>query len=49
MFAGINSLICQDGNELKGMISREFEEVQFEKPVKIPDDPVAYQWLRKVQ
>ena len=35
MFAGMNSLICQDGNELKGMIYREFEEVQFEKLVKI--------------
>ena len=49
MFAGMNSLICEDGNELKGMISREFEEVQFEKPVKISEDPVVYQWLRKVQ
>ena len=49
MFAGMNSLICEDGNELKGMISREFEEVKFEKPVKISDDPVAYEWLRKVQ
>ena len=49
MFAGMNSLLCEDGNELKGMISREFEEVQFEKPVKISDDPVVYQWLRKVQ
>ena len=49
MFAGMNSLICQDGNELQGMVSREFEEVKFEKSVKISDDPVVYQWLRKVQ
>ena len=49
MFAGMNSLICKDGNELLGMVSREFEEVQFEKSVKISDDPVVYQWLRKVQ
>ena len=49
MFAGMNSLISEDGNELKGMISREFEEVQFDKSVKISDDPVVYQWLRKVQ
>ena len=49
MFAGMNSLICTDGNELKGMISREFEEVIFEKSVKISEDPVVYQWLRKVQ
>ena len=31
------------------MVSREFEEVPFEKTVKISDDPVVYQWLRKVQ
>ena len=49
MFAGMNSLICTDGDELKGMISREFEEVLFEKSVKISEDPVVYQWLRKVQ
>ena len=49
MFAGMNSLICKDGNELLGMVSREFEEVNFEKTVKISDDPVVYQWLRKVQ
>ena len=49
MFAGMNSLICEDGNELQGMVSREFEEVKFEKFVKISDDPVVYQWLRKVQ
>ena len=49
MFAGMNSLICEDGNELQGMVSREFEEVKFEKPIKISDDPVVYQWLRKVQ
>ena len=49
MFAGMNSLICKDGNELLGMVSREFEEVPFEKSVKISDDPVVYQWLRKVQ
>ena len=49
MFAGMNSLICKDGNELLGMVSREFEEVNFEKIVKISDDPVVYQWLRKVQ
>ena len=49
MFAGMNSLICKDGNELLGMVSREFEEVSFEKSVKISDDPVVYQWLRKVQ
>ena len=49
MFAGMNSLICADGDELKGMISREFEEVIFEKSVKISEDPVVYQWLRKVQ
>ena len=49
MFAGMNSLICEDGDELKGMVSREFEEVFFEKNVKISDDPVVYQWLRKVQ
>ena len=49
MFAGMNSLLCEDGNELKGMLSREFEEVFFEKSVKISDDPVVYQWLRKVQ
>ena len=49
MFAGMNSLICQDGNELQGMVSREFEEVKFEKTIKISDDPVVYQWLRKVQ
>ena len=49
MFAGMNSLLCEDGDELKGMISREFEEVLFEKSVKISEDPVVYQWLRKVQ
>ena len=49
MFAGMNSLLCEDGNELLGMVSREFEEVKFEKTVKISDDPVVYQWLRKVQ
>ena len=49
MFAGMNSLLCEDGDELKGMVSREFEEVNFEKSVKISEDPVVYQWLRKVQ
>ena len=49
MFAGMNSLLCEDADELKGMISREFEEVLFEKSVKISEDPVVYQWLRKVQ
>ena len=49
MFAGMNSLLSEDGDELTGMVSREFEEVQFEKSVKISDDPVVYQWLRKVQ
>jgi len=49
MFAGMNSLISEDGDELTGMVSREFEEVKFEKSVKISDDPVVYQWLRKVQ
>ena len=49
MFAGMNSLISEDGDELKGMVSREFEEVFFEKSVKISEDPVVYQWLRKVQ
>ena len=49
MFAGMNSLLCEDGDELKGMVSREFEEVFFEKSVKISEDPVVYQWLRKVQ
>ena len=49
MFAGMNSLLCEDGDELTGMVSREFEEVQFEKSVKISEDPVVYQWLRKVQ
>ena len=49
MFAGMNALICKDGNEMSGMISREFEEVPFEKSVKISDDPVVYQWLTKVE
>jgi dynein heavy chain 1 len=49
MFAGMNSLLSDDGDELTGMVSREFEEVQFETSVKISDDPVVYQWLRKVQ
>ena len=49
MFAGMNSLLSDDGDELKGMLSREFEEVFFEKKVKISEDPVVYQWLRKVQ
>ena len=49
MFAGMNALLCEDGNELKGMVSREFEEVPFETTVKISDDPVIYQWLSKVQ
>ena len=49
MFAGMNSLLSEDGDELTGMVSREFEEVQFETSVKISDDPVVYQWLRKVQ
>ena len=49
MFAGMNSLLSEDGDELTGMVSREFEEVKFETTVKIKDDPVVYQWLRKVQ
>ena len=49
MFAGMNSLLSEDGDELTGMVSREFEEVKFETSVKISDDPVVYQWLRKVQ
>ena len=49
MFAGMNALLCEDGNELKGMVSREFEEVPFETTVKISDDPIIYQWLSKVQ
>lgn len=34
---------------MTGMMSREFEEVQFEKNIKISDDPVVYQWLSKIQ
>ena len=49
MFAGMNSLLCADGNEMTGMVSREFEEVPFEKSVKISDDPIVYQWLGKIQ
>ena len=49
MFAGMNSLLCEDGNEMTGMVSREFEEVPFVKTVKISDDPVVYQWLTKVE
>ena len=49
MFAGMNSLVCEDGNEMTKMVSREFEEVPFETTVKINENPIVYVWLTKIQ
>jgi dynein heavy chain 1 len=49
MFAGLNSLITPDGNEITHMVSREREEVKFETHIKISDDPIVYVWLSKIE
>ena len=49
MFAGITTIESEDGNELKGMFSREGEHVLFSQNVKIQDDPTIYVWLNKLQ
>ncbi|MCQ2815661.1 MAG: AAA family ATPase [archaeon] len=49
MFAGMNSLKTEDQDTLTGMSCREQEVVDFEKNVKISDDPTIYKWLGNVQ
>jgi len=49
MFAGLNSLVSKDGNEITGIISRESEEVKYETSIKITDDPTIYIWLGKIE
>jgi dynein heavy chain 1, cytosolic len=49
MFAGLNALISKDGDEITHMTSREREEVEFEKSIKISDDPTVYIWLGKIE
>ena len=49
MFAGLNTLITHDSDSLTGMMSKEFETVNFETPVKISEDPIVYVWLTKIE
>ncbi len=49
MFAGLNSMISADGNEITHMKSREMEEVEFNTYIKISDDPTIYIWLEKIE
>ena len=49
MFAGITTIESENGDDLKGMYSREGEHVSFKEQIKISTDPVIYIWLNKVQ
>lgn len=49
MFAGLNSLVSSNGDEITHMNSRENEEVEFANKIKISDDPIVYVWLTKVE
>lgn len=49
MFAGLNSLISINGDEITHMCSREGEEVKFESKIRISEDPIIYVWLAKIE
>lgn len=49
MFAGITTIESENGDDLKGMYSREGEHVPFKEQIKISTDPVIYVWLNKLQ
>jgi dynein heavy chain 1 len=49
MFAGIVQLITEDHEDIRGMRSRETEEVEFSSNIVISEDPTIYVWLTKIE
>jgi dynein heavy chain 1 len=50
MFAGISTVMLdEDLTEIRGMASREGEEVQFSQPILLKDFPKINDWLAKIE
>lgn len=50
MYAGITTVVNEEsGDVITGMNSREGEQVMFEKPIRISEDPKINVWLGKIE